>query len=157
MREVVSLNAKWAFSKAVDKAPETMPERWCWVNIPHTWNDIDGQDGNNDLYRGTAFYAKTIDKIDLPTAERYFLEINGANSSACVYWNGKKIASHDGGYSTWRVDVTDVMDAQNFIVFEVNNAQNDRVYPQNADFTFYGGIYRNVNLIAVPNSHFDLE
>ena len=157
MRQIISINKKWAFAKHVDAIPETMPERWCWENIPHTWNDIDGQDGDNDLYRGTAYYAKTIDKIDLPEAEKYFLEINGANSSASVYWNGKKLASHDGGYSTWRVDVTDVMDKQNFIVFEVDNAPNQHVYPQNADFTFYGGLYRNVNLIAVKNSHFDLE
>ncbi len=157
MREVISLNTKWAFSKEATAVPEVMPERWYWVNLPHTWNDIDGQDGNNDLYRGTAFYAKTIDKIDLPQADRYFLEVRGANSSAAVYWNGKKIASHDGGYSTWRVDVTDVMDNQNLIVFEVDNAPNDRVYPQHADFTFYGGLYRDVNLIAVPESHFDLE
>ena len=157
MRQIYNLNTKWAFSKEAESVPATMPEKWYWVTLPHTWNDIDGQDGNNDLYRGTAYYAKTVDKIDLPEAERYFLEINGANSSAAVYWNGKKLASHDGGYSTWRVDVTDVMDNQNLIVFEVDNAPNDRVYPQNADFTFYGGLYRDVNLIAVPNSHFDLE
>ena len=157
MREIISLNTKWAFSKEATSVPEVMPERWYWVNLPHTWNAIDGQDGGNDLYRGTAFYAKTIDKIDLPQADRYFLEVKGANSSAAVYWNGKKIASHDGGYSTWRVDVTDVMDHQNLIVFEVDNAPNDRVYPQHADFTFYGGLYRDVNLLAVSESHFDLE
>ena len=157
MREIISLNTKWAFSKEAVQVPEVMPEKWYWVNLPHTWNDIDGQDGGNDLYRGTAYYAKTIDKIDLPTADRYFLEVKGANSSAAVYWNGKKVASHDGGYSTWRVDVTDVMDNQNLIVFEVDNAPNDRVYPQHADFTFYGGLYRDVNLLAVSESHFDLE
>ena len=157
MREIYNLNVKWAFSKEATAVPETMPEKWYWVTLPHTWNDIDGQDGDNDLYRGTAYYAKSVDKIDLPTADKYYLEINGANSSAAVYWNGEKLASHDGGYSTWRVDVTDKIDAQNLIVFEVDNAPNDRVYPQNADFTFYGGLYRDVNLIAVSNSHFDLE
>ena len=157
MRQIVNLNFKWAFSKEAEAVPASMPEKWYWVNLPHTWNAIDGQDGNNDLYRGTAYYAKSMDKIDIPDAERYYLEINGANSSACVYWNGKKLASHDGGYSTWRVDVTDVMDNSNLIVFEVDNAPNDRVYPQSADFTFYGGLYRDVNLICVPESHFELE
>ncbi len=157
MRTIFNLNTKWAFSKEATAVPAEMPERWYWVNLPHTWNDIDGQDGNNDLYRGTAYYAKSVDKIDLPTADKYYLEVKGANSSAAVYWNGKKLASHDGGYSTWRVDVTDAMEAQNLIVFEVDNAPNDRVYPQNADFTFYGGLYRDVNLIAVANSHFELE
>ena len=134
-----------------------MPERWNWVNIPHTWNNIDGQDGGNDLYRGTAFYAKELEKMDLPKADRYFLEIQGANSSAILYINGKKLANHDGGYSTWRVDITDALEDKNLFVFEVDNSQNDRVYPQNADFTFYGGIYRDLNIIAVSESHFDLE
>ena len=157
MRNIVNLNFKWAFSKEAEAVPASMPEKWYWVNLPHTWNAIDGQDGNNDLYRGTAYYAKNVDKIDIPDAERYYLEINGANSSAAVYWNGKKLATHDGGYSIWRVDVTDVMESSNLIVFEVDNAPNDRVYPQSADFTFYGGLYRDVNLICVPESHFDLS
>ena len=157
MRQIYNFNTKWAFSKEALEAPTTMPERWNWVNIPHTWNDIDGQDGGNDLYRGTAFYAKELEKMDLPKADRYFLEIQGANSSAIVYVNGKKLANHDGGYSTWRVDITDVLEDKNLFVFELDNSANDRVYPQNADFTFYGGLYRNVNIIAVNESHFDLE
>ena len=157
MRQIYNFNTKWAFSKEALEAPTTMPERWNWVNIPHTWNDIDGQDGGNDLYRGTAFYAKELEKMDLPKADRYFLEIQGANSSAILYINGKKLANHDGGYSTWRVDITDALEDKNLFVFEVDNSQNDRVYPQNADFTFYGGIYRDLNIIAVSESHFDLE
>ena len=157
MRQIYNFNTKWAFSKEALEAPTTMPERWNWVNIPHTWNNIDGQDGGNDLYRGTAFYAKELEKMDLPKADRYFLEIQGANSSAILYINGKKLANHDGGYSTWRVDITDALEDKNLFVFEVDNSQNDRVYPQNADFTFYGGIYRDLNIIAVSESHFDLE
>ena len=157
MRQIYNFNTKWGFSKEALEAPTTMPERWNWVNIPHTWNNIDGQDGGNDLYRGTAFYAKELEKMDLPKADRYFLEIQGANSSAILYINGKKLANHDGGYSTWRVDITDALEDKNLFVFEVDNSQNDRVYPQNADFTFYGGIYRNLNIIAVNESHFDLE
>ena len=157
MRQVLNLNTKWAFSKEAAAVPAAMPEKWYWVNLPHTWNAIDGQDGGGDYYRGTCYYAKTIDKIDLPESERYFLEVKGANSSATIYWNGKKVGSHDGGYSTWRVDVTDVMASSNFIVFEVDNSLNDRVYPQHADFTFYGGLYQDVNLICVSESHFELE
>ena len=157
MRQIYNFNTKWGFSKEALEAPTTMPERWNWVNIPHTWNNIDGQDGGNDLYRGIAFYAKELEKMDLPKADRYFLEIQGANSSAILYINGKKLANHDGGYSTWRVDITDALEDKNLFVFEVDNSQNDRVYPQNADFTFYGGIYRDLNIIAVSKSHFDLE
>ena len=157
MRQIYNFNTKWGFSKEAVEAPTTMPERWNWVNLPHTWNNIDGQDGGNDLYRGTAFYAKELEKMDLPKADRYFLEIQGANSSAILYVYGKKLANHDGGYSTWRVDITDVLEDKNLFVFELDNSANDRVYPQNADFTFYGGLYRNVNIIAVNESHFDLE
>ena len=156
MRKIINLNRKWAFSKEATAVPAEISSRWNFVNLPHSWNAIDGQDGNADYYRGTAFYAKSLDKLDLPEAAKYYLEINGANSSAKVYWNGKEMAAHDGGYSTWRVDVTDVMASSNLIVIEVDNAINDFVYPQNADFTFYGGIYRDVNLVCVAESHFDL-
>lgn len=157
MRTIYNFNTKWAFSKEASAVPATMPEKWYWVTLPHTWNDIDGQDGGNDLYRGTAFYAKELEKMNLPQADRYFLELNGANSSANVYVNGKHLAHHDGGYSTWRVDITDVLEDKNLFVIEVDNSVNETVYPQHADFTFYGGLYRDVNIIAVSESHFDLE
>ncbi len=157
MRQILNLNVKWAFSKEASQIPSAMPENWYWVTLPHTWNDIDGQDGGNDLYRGTCYYAKEIVKSELPAADKYYLEFCGANSSADVYVDGKQVGHHDGGYSTWRVDVTDVLCEKSLIVVAVDNSPNDRVYPQMADFTFYGGLYRDVNLIAVSNSHFDLE
>ena len=78
-----------------------------------------------------------------------YLEIRGANSSADVYVDGKHLAHHDGGYSTWRVNMTDALDGENCLAIVVDNAPNDFVYPQTADFTFYGGLYRGVSLIAV--------
>ncbi len=157
MRRIVNINRKWAFSKAATAVPTEIDNKWDFVNLPHSWNAIDGQDGGNDYFRGTAYYAKVIDKMELPEAEKYYLELQGANSSADVYMNGKHLAHHDGGYSTWRVDVTEHLELNSLLVVTVDNAPNDRVYPQVADFTFYGGLYRDVNLIAVPASHFDLE
>ena len=157
MRQVLNLNYKWAFTKEAGEVPASIPASWNWVNLPHTWNNIDGQDGGNDYYRGTCFYAKKLEKTDLPECDQYYLEFQGANASADVYVNGKKLASHDGGYSTWRVNVTDALEADNLIVVAVENGINERVYPQQADFTFYGGLYRDVNLICVNNSHFDLD
>ncbi len=157
MREIYSLNEKWAFSGEAADVPEQMPGTWRQVTLPHTWNDIDGQDGGNDYHRGVCYYARELARSDLPEAERYYLEICGANSSADVYVNGKHLAHHDGGYSVWRAEITDALDGQNLIVIAVDNSANDRVYPQNADFTFYGGLYRDVNIIAVPESHFDLD
>ena len=157
MREILNLNTKWAFSKEADQVPEVMPQRWYWVNLPHCWNAIDGQDGGSDYYRGTCYYAKEIEKSELPVNSQYYLEIRGANSSADVYLNGKKLAHHDGGYSTWRVNLTDSLEETNLLVIAVDNSPNRTVYPQMADFTFYGGLYRDVNLIAVNDSHFDLD
>ena len=157
MRQIINFNRKWAFTKMADAVPETMPTKWDIVNLPHSWNAIDGQDGDNDFYRGTCYYAKQFMKASLPAADRYYLEIKGANSSADVYVNGKNLAHHDGGYSTWRVDITEALDVNNLLVISVDNQANEVVYPQMADFTFYGGLYRDVNIIAVAESHFDLD
>ncbi len=157
MRQVLNFNYKWAFTKEGTQVPKNIDNSWNWVNLPHTWNNIDGQDGGNDYYRGTCYYAKKFAKNELPAGEQYYLEFQGANASADVYLNGKKLASHDGGYSTFRVNITGAIEEDNLLVVGVDNGVNDRVYPQNADFTFYGGLYRNVNLIVVPDSHFDLD
>ncbi len=157
MRNIINFNATWKFSKDLSEAPAVFPEGLETVDLPHTWNAIDGQDGGNDYHRGTCYYVKEIVKSELPAAEKYYLEINGANSSADVYLNGEKLAHHDGGYSTWRVDLTDKLTEVSVLAIAVDNSPNDYVYPQMADFTFYGGLYRNVNIIAVPATHFDLE
>ena len=157
MRTIFNFNSKWAFTKMAESVPEEVSSRWNFVNLPHSWNAIDGQDGDNDYYRGLGYYTKYINKSELPKADRYYLEIKGANSSADVYLDGKKLAHHDGGYSTWRVDMTDSLREKSLLVIVVDNSPNDNVYPQMADFTFYGGLYRDVNIICVNESHFDLD
>ena len=157
MRQILNFNANWLFSKAAQSVPASLPADWESVQLPHSWNAVDGQDGGNDYYRGTAYYARKIVKSELPAAERYYLEVQGANSSADVYLDGEKKAHHDGGYSTWRVDLTDALKDESLLVIAVDNAPNETVYPQMADFTFYGGIYRDVNIICVNESHFDLD
>ena len=157
MRTVYNFNANWAFSKEATSLPAEIPSNWESINLPHSWNAIDGQDGGNDYFRGTAYYAKQLNKQELPAADLYYLEIRGANSSADVYAGGKHMAHHDGGYSTWRVDITKELQNNELLVIAVDNSPNDRVYPQMADFTFYGGLYRDVNIICVNESHFDLD
>ena len=157
MRQILCINDSWGFSKEITEAPAGYPEGLEVVNLPHTWNATDGQDGGNDYYRGTCYYVKALSKASLPEAALYYLEFEGANSSADVYIDGEKVAHHDGGYSTWRVNITPYLKDEIVIAVAVDNAPNDRVYPQTADFTFYGGLYRNVNIIAVGESHFDLD
>ena len=146
-------NDAWLFSK--DK--ELDRAQWEVVTLPHTWNAKDGQDGGNDYYRGTCYYAKKLALSECDGAEEVYIEFEGANSSADVYVNGKLAVHHDGGYSTFRANITELLDGDNEILVAVDNAPNDRVYPQMADFTFYGGIYRDVNIICVPKAHFDLD
>ena len=157
MREIVKFNSAWSFSKEATAVPAALDAAWEVVDLPHSWNAIDGQDGGNDYYRGTAYYAKNISKSQLPAAACYYLEIRGANSSADVYMDGKALAHHDGGYSTWRVDITQALTENSLLTIAVDNSANETVYPQMADFTFYGGLYRDVNIICVPQSHFDLD
>ena len=127
------------------------------VNIPHTWNNIDGQDGGDDYYRGTCTYEKDFAAPKYEKNQRVYIEFNGVNASAKVILNGQIVLTHDGGYSTFRTDITDYLQPDNHMIVEVDNSKNDRVYPQKADFTFYGGIYRDVKLLVVNEYHFDLD
>ncbi len=127
------------------------------VDLPHTWNAIDGQDGGNDYWRGTCVYEKAFPRPELEADQRVYLEFRGVNASAKVELNGAEVGTHDGGYSTFRWDVTDFLKDENALTVHVDNSRNDRVYPQKADFTFYGGIYRDVSLIVVNKFHFDMD
>ena len=155
MRTTLKWNDGWLFYKGVEDVQ--IKEGGEEVNLPHSWNAIDGQDGGNDYFRGSCLYKKSLKKTEIPENTECYLEIRGANSSADVYVNGNKLAHHDGGYSTWRVNLTEALLEENEISIVVDNAPNDRVYPQMADFTFYGGIYRDVYLICVPKTHFCLD
>ena len=149
MRKEQLLNENWLFR--YHDGTESM------IDIPHTWNNIDGQDGGNDYYRGTCIYEKNFSSPDYSPEQRVYIEFNGVNASAKVILNGHEVVTHDGGYSTFRSDITDYLKEDNHLIVEVDNSVNDRVYPQKADFTFYGGIYRDVKLLIVNKHHFDLD
>ncbi len=155
MRNKININENWAFTK--NSTLLGLTEGAEIISLPHTWNNEDGYDGGNDYFRGSSVYSKTLNKLDFPVADKYFLEINGANSSCDVYAGDVKLTHHDGGYSTFRVDITPYLNENLVLSIVVDNSANETVYPQMADFTFYGGLYRDVNIIAVSSTHFDLE
>ncbi len=155
MRNILNLNADWRFNKT-SEIPVVYPTDWQAIQLPHTWNAVDGQDGGNDYWRGTVAYCKQFARPSMAEDARCFLSLKGAAMTAEVFLNGQKLARHEGGYSTFRVDLTDALADDNLLCITVDNSKNDRVYPQKADFTFYGGLYRDVELIIVPAQHFEL-
>lgn len=157
MRKVIELKENWKYVKTAANAEQAVMMEGETVTLPHTWNAVDGQDGGNDYYRGTCWYVSTIKRPQINDTDGVYVEFLGASAIADVYFNGKKVAHHEGGYSTFRVNLTGKLQEENVLAVAVNNADNDFVYPQKADFTFYGGLYRMVNLIVVSQSHFDLE
>ncbi len=157
MRKVFNINAGWKFIKA-DIAPDKAESaEGLSVDVPYTWNGKDGQDGGGDYYRGRCLFVKRFTSPEFGADERVYLEFKGVNSSCDVMLNGKQMTHHDGGYSTFRCDVTEELKADNLLLVYVDNSKTEKVYPQTADFTFYGGIYRDVNIIVVNKNHFDLD
>ena len=150
MREITKIMKGWEFT-GPDGTTTT-------VDLPHTWNARDGQDGGNDYWRGTCIYRTRFAAPQFNTAsQQVWIQFDGVNASAHVVLNGSPVCNHDGGYSTFRANITELLRDENELTVEVDNSKNDRVYPQKADFTFYGGIYRDVSLMVVSKNHFTLD
>ena len=148
MRSTLNFNSHWQFTK-----PGAAPVA---VTLPHTWNAADGTDGGNDYFRGICTYTKEFAAPAHADDEEVWLEFEGAAMTAVVTLNDQELTRHAGGYSTFRVNLTPALAAQNTLTVTVDNSANRTVYPQKADFTFYGGLYRDVHILIVPHSHFAL-
>ena len=153
MREIISLNENWTLS--FPKGDHVTEQ----VNLPHTWNAVDGNDGNGSYLRTTGVYTRTFEQPKQPReGGRTYVEVLAAALNATVKVNGTVATTHEGGFSIFRADVTDLChEGENELTIEVSNEDTPSMYPASADFTFYGGLYRGVNLISVPNAHFDLD
>ncbi len=144
MRTVLNIDSGWKFTKE----GETVA-----VDLPHSFNAEDGQ-SRPDYYRGKCSYSKKLPPLEGGS----WLEINGANSVAEVYLGNRKIAEHRGGYSMFRVELTPYLKESDELRIDVDNSDFDDVYPSTADFTFYGGLYRDVNVITgLGKKHFALD
>ena len=137
----ISLNDKWRL---------TLEGKTFEVDLPHTWNNIDGQDGKDGYLRTKAVYSKTL----APRAGVCYLEVLAANSVAEVFLDGATLCTHEGGYSAFWTDLTGMSEKGGKLEISVDNSPNEAVYPTMADFTFYGGLYRGVNLLVCPEKHF---
>ncbi|MCA0755767.1 glycoside hydrolase family 2 protein [Paenibacillus sp. N4] len=160
MKRTIAMNEAWRFIRQNAEQAEHEgynDDHWNTVDIPHTWNAIDGANGY-EYYKGACWYRKVFTVEPSYEGNKLFMEFNGSNSITDVYVNGRHIGQHKGGYSTFRFDISDAVKygANNVLAVKVDNTVVDDVYPQKADFTFYGGIYRDVNMIVTNPVHFDL-
>jgi beta-galactosidase len=154
VRQQADLDANWRFVRsdvAGAEAKTFNDAAWTGVTVPHTWNAQDGQDGGNNYYRGIGWYRRHYTPATSLAGKRLWLQFDGVNAVADVWVNGVYLGNHKGGYATFRFDATDalVLGGDNVIAVKVDNAANPDVAPLSADYTFFGGIYRNVSLVAV--------
>ncbi|WP_169171797.1 glycoside hydrolase family 2 protein [Bifidobacterium oedipodis] len=160
MRTITTLSDGWLFTKQpVEGTPAYEPgEGWSAVTVPHTWNAIDGQDGGADYWRGACWYVTKLVLPETVEGTQTYLEFEGAATAAEVYLNGCKVAEHIGAYGAFRANITSaLLGGENVLAVKVDNTERSDIYPQMADFTFYGGLYRPVKLITVDSTHFDLD
>lgn len=162
---IITLNDNWIFFKdtaapTANKAQapaQASAQAGEKVTLPHTWNAIDGQDGGSDYFRGECTYTRSLPALTLKEDEEAYLCFYGVSQTAEVFISGELVTRHEGGYSRFYADVTRFfrMGGSMELTVRVSNAVSDRVYPQAADFTFFGGIYRSVGLLILDRAHFD--
>jgi beta-galactosidase len=159
VRATAVLGEGWRFLRADAVGAEAVAfddSSWASISVPHTYNAEDGQNGGGDYYRGVGWYRRTLAVPEL-AGRRAFLEFGAANAIADVYVNGVLVGSHRGGYSAFRFDVTEALAAgDNVLAVKVDNAPQPDVPPLQADYTFFGGLYRTVRLITTDALHVDL-
>lgn len=145
-REAKTINDNWEFKKPQD-------QQWTSVNIPHTYN-LDAYQGRN-YYQGKGLYRRILNLPEVKAGHRYYLKLDAASKAATVSVNGKEVGKHAGGYTACTFDITDCIQKENTIEITVDNSRKD-IAPISADFTFWGGIYRDVWIISTPDIHFNM-
>lgn len=156
--EKIKINSDWRFSKSSNNelySPAIIDSLWEKINLPHTWNAIDGQDGGNNYFRGICWYRKHVIVPANFVGKTVYLKIGAATTSASVYFNGQLVGTHTGGYSAFMYDITNIVSwgQDNVIAIQVDNSNTILCPPLSADFTFFGGITRDVELISANHVH----
>ena len=160
-RITADFDGGWKFLRA-DAAGASAPtyndSSWTGLSLPHTWNIADGQDGGNNYYRGVGWYRKSFTPPGTFAGKRTVIRFGAAGTNASVYLNGALVGEHKGGYAAFAFDVTDKLKLGQANVFavKVTNAYNADVAPIADDFTVAGGLYRDVQLIAVNGREFNI-
>ncbi|MDN3491120.1 glycoside hydrolase family 2 TIM barrel-domain containing protein [Winogradskyella bathintestinalis] len=145
------INSGWQFSEN--------KTNWETINIPHTWNKLDAFDDASGYRRGLGYYKKQVFIASEEIEKVHYVKFNAVNQEATIFINGKEVGNHKGGYTAFNFNITKYLNynTYNLIEVTVENTHNEDIPPLDADFTFYGGIYRDVELIALPKQHFSLD
>ena len=148
------LNSDWRFTRENPKNAQNAEfntSSWEQVTLPHTWNAKDGQDGGNDYYRGIGWYRKELIIDKNMKGKNLYLKFDAVSSAAEVYINGTMVCRHKGSFGAFCFDITPYakIGSANILAVKVSNAKDSTISPLRADFTFYGGIYRGVHLLAL--------
>lgn len=150
-RVVYTINDGWKFTKGSPFEAQLAgcdDSSWETVNIPHTWNDKDADDETPGFYRGPAWYRKQLFVDKSQEGRQAVIYFEGANQEVQCYLNGQFVGEHKGGYTRFCFDITSHLryGQENLFAIYVNNVYNPNIPPLSADFTFFGGIYRDVYL-----------
>jgi len=151
-REVININRNWQFSYTSDLRYRTT------VDIPHTWN-YDAISTRLLYTRGLGNYIKDVTIPSDWNNKKIYIRFHGVNSEANLFVNGHYVGEHKGGYTAFTFEITPFLKkgAANNIWVRVSNSPQLDYMPSNSDFDVYGGIYRDVELIAVDPVHFSLD
>src|ERR1035437_9484382 len=152
-RVEINMNSGWRFIRQDVSNAQVAgfdDSAWTDLDLPHTWNNLDGQSGVKDYYRGIGWYRRHCKVADSYSRRHFFLQFDGAFCVADVYVNGNHLGGHEGGFAAFVFDITPCLNVggDNIIAVKVNNAANTNIPPLSADFTFFGGLYRDVHLLV---------
>lgn len=152
--QTATINSGWQFVLG-----EKTSEDWQIINIPHTWNAEDAFDDKKGYYRGVGWYKKQLFFSKEKKELIHYIDFKGANQETDVYVNGHHVGNHKGGYTAFNFNISKYIKfgANNLIEVKVDNSHNENIPPLDADFTFYGGIYRYVQLISKPKQHISVS
>lgn len=159
VRTVYTINDRWKFCPGSPFDAQNIgadDSSWETVNIPHTWNNLDGDDEIPGYYRGPAWYRKSIFVDESRENQSAVIVFEGANQVVELYVNGLYVGKHIGGYTRFNFDISRFLNygKKNVFAIKVDNGYDPNIPPLSADFTFYGGIYRDVYLMFVDNGTF---
>ena len=156
VRSDVLISQDWKFTRENPKSAQSVKYNdvyWTAINLPHTWNNLDGQDGGSDYYRGIGWYRKKLTLESSVKNKMIYLKFDAVSTSAEVYCNGELVGTHKGGFAAFCFNITKFVDfgKENIIAVKVSNVKDSTISPLRGDFTVFGGIYRKVHLLVLDS------